>query len=50
MFNNQNGVVNGVLEVVILNFIKQASRWNAVNIYYFHKYEGQEQINFYWER
>ena len=40
MFNNENGVVNGVLEVVILNFTKQASRWNAVGIYYFHIYEG----------
>ena len=39
MYKNQNRLVNGVLEVVILNFIEQASRWNAVDIYYFHKYE-----------
>ena len=50
MYTNQNRLVTGVLEVVILNFIEQVSRSNAVDIYYFHKYEGEQQINFYWER
>ena len=50
MYNNQNLVVTGILQVLKLNSIEQACRWNAVHTSYFHKYEGEEQNNFYWER
>ena len=50
MYNNQNPVVIGVLQVLKLNSIEQACSWNAVHIHYFHKYEAEEQNNFNWER
>ena len=50
MYNNQNPIVTSVLQVLKLNSIEQARSWNAVHIHYFHKYEGEEQNNFNWER
>ena len=50
MYNNKNPIVTNVLQVFKLNFIERACIWNVVQIYYFHKHEGEEQKKSNWER
>ena len=50
MYKKESAVRTYVLYVFKLNFIKRVCIWNAVQIYYFHKHEGEEQNNSNWDR
>ena len=49
-YSSKNPVVTDALQVMKLNFIKQAWIWNAVHNYYVPKHEGEEQNNSNWKR